>query len=277
MKKYIPLIVVMAAILFVSGCVDVEQEIYMNHDGSGKIVEKVSLTPRGVRLVEGQKKRTGQGGSPVLLTDEVFQARLKALGDVTLASKEEVSLPDGRKQIKATYTFKDLNKVKFWIAPTLSYKKLERGGKLEGALYLKYNPKFDSWGKTYREQVTVEPAYQWPPQPVVSPAERQKFLRVLPVYQDMLNEFNLSIVMIAPIEDFEENDMKWNLPIDKNRVTIYKVTGESFVQSSEMIRQLIMNEVHGVNHEGMPGCFTPIAGIHNGRGVRFMKSTPIGK
>lgn len=279
MKKWLMLVGLSVGSLLLAGCLEIEQEVFMNHDGSGKIVEKVALSPRGVRLVEGLGKRTGKPVSPVLFSEESYQTRLKALGEVTLAGKEEVALPDGRKQVKSTYTFKDINKVRFWTAPSLSHKKLERG-KFDGSVVLKFNPKYDSWGRTYRETVTVEgPGWQGvPPQPMVSPAERQKYVRVLPIFLSMLDEFNLSITMIAPIEEFEENDMRWNLPIDKNRVTIFRGTGAAFAQGSDMVRQLIMNEVMGVgNYDGMPGVFTSWPGIHGGRGVRFMKSTPIGK
>jgi len=90
---------VMAAVLLSAGCVDIDQEIHMNHDGSGKIIETLALTPRGVRLFEGMKKRTGSSASaPAIFSEETFQTRLKAMGEVSLVSKEDVVLPNGRKQ-----------------------------------------------------------------------------------------------------------------------------------------------------------------------------------
>ena len=56
-----------AGILFLAllcGCVDMEQEIHVNHDGSGKIVERVSVTARGYRLMQGLQMRTGETVTP---------------------------------------------------------------------------------------------------------------------------------------------------------------------------------------------------------------------
>jgi hypothetical protein len=282
MKKQMILMVVMVAALLSAGCVDIEQEIHMNHDGSGKIIETVSLTARGMRLFEGLKKRSGTGGAaPAMLSEEAFQTRMKAMGEVSLVSKEDVLLPDGRRQIKSVYSFRDSNKVKLWIVPTLAYMKMERGNSPDGGIGLQYISEYDTkWGKIYKETVNVVGANtQFLPKPVPStPVERQKYLRVLPIFLDMLKDFHLSIVLVAPIEDFEENDMKWNLPIEKNRVTVFKMDGNSVVRSPEMIQQLVMNEVVassiGSLQDSMSGVFTPWPAIHGGRGVRFMKSTP---
>ncbi len=46
-----------------SGCVEIEQELRMNHDGSGKIVEKIALSPRGVRLMEAAARNPGAGNA----------------------------------------------------------------------------------------------------------------------------------------------------------------------------------------------------------------------
>jgi hypothetical protein len=184
------------------------------------------------------------------------------------------------------YTFEDINKVTFWIMPTLSYKK---GGstdgrlRLDGHLGLKYVDRYTTkWKRLYRETVTLEgPTTRFlPQQETSSPADRQKFLRVLPVFLDMLKDFHLSIVVVAPIEEFEEpKDMHWNLPVDGNRVTVYEVNGRGLVRDPVMVTQLLMNEVGGgadlARRQGtMPGVFTPWPAIHRGRGMRFMKSMP---
>jgi len=283
--KRISVFVIVPISILLCGCVEIEQEIYMNHDGSGKIIERVALTPRGVRMLEGMKKRTGKEiGTPYLLSDEHLQARLKALGGVELVSKRVIRLPDGRDQVEVVYSFKDSNKVKYCIVPTFAYKKKlqkEYRGGFDGTLILKFTPEFESWGRIYRETVTLQcdTTAVMPPQPLCAPAERQKFIRVLPIFLDMLKEFKLSMTLIAPIEDFEERDMLTNLRADHNKVTIYYAEGQSVVQAPSMILQLIMNEVIGGadlenNQNAMPGVFTPWPAIHQGRGCRFMKSVP---
>lgn len=259
-----------------SGCVEIEQEVHMNHDGSGKIVETVALTARGVRLFEGMKKRTGSTAAiPAIFSEEAFQIRLKALGEVTLVSKEDVVLSDGRKQVKSVYEFKDANKIRLWMVPSLAYMQQYKG-KRNGGIGVQYIPELNNgWGKLYRESVAIYgiDMQQMPGQELSSPAERQKYIRILPIFLDALKDFHLSIVLIAPIEDFEENDMKWGLPTEKNRATIFRMDGNSVVQSPGMIQQLVMNEVVRESLDSMqasmPGVFVP-----GGGGVRFMKSTP---
>lgn len=271
--------------LLLCSCVEIEQEIHMNHDGSGKIIERVALTPRGVRILEGMKKRTDKSETvPYLLTDKHLQERLKALGEVKLENKRVIRLPDGREQVEVVYSFKDSNKVKYYIVPTFAYKKKllkEQRSAFDGGLVLKFTPEYESWGRIYRETVTLQcdTTGNMPPQSLCAPAERQKFIRVLPIFLSMLREFKLSMTLIAPIEDFEERDMLTNLRADRNKVAIYYAEGDSVVQSPSMILQLIMNEVVGggdleKNQNSMPGVFTPWPAIHHGRGCRFMKSVP---
>lgn len=274
----------LAAALFLAaclGCVEIEQEIHVNHDGSGRIVEKINLSPRGARMLEGAARQAGQPArQTALFSEEVFQERLKSMGEVTLESRKEVKLPDGRIQIQATYTFRDLNKVRLWVVPTLSYKlKHTKDTRmvLDGALRMSFRPEYVSWGRIWRETVQVE-SPRLPPmaQPIMSPAEREKFLRVLPIFLDMIQDLRLSIVLVAPIEEFEEpKDMLWNLPADRNRVTLFHVDGRGMSHAPSAMLQLIMDEVVDTGVvRGAPGIFTAWPVEHGGRGMRFMKSIP---
>jgi hypothetical protein len=95
------------------------------------------------------------------------------------------------------------------------------------------------------------------------------------VFVDMIQDLRLSIVLVAPIEEFEEPaEMLWNLPVDRNRVTLFKVDGREFAQNPVSLLQLITDEVTGSD---APGVFLPWSNIHRGRGLRFMKSTPAPK
>ncbi|MBM4039040.1 MAG: hypothetical protein FJ290_11060 [Planctomycetes bacterium] len=284
-KWAIPWAALAAALCVCSGCVEIEQEIHMNHDGSGKIVERLALSPRGVRLTEAAASSVNSpgAGGPIaaLFTEEGFQKRLNAMGEVTVESRQEAKLPDGRRQLQNVYTFKDVNKVRLWTLPTLGYLK---GGKnsraaADGALRLKFVPEYESWGKVYRETVTVE-APVLPDlrgQELLSPAERQKFLRVLPIFLDMTRDLRVSIVLVAPIEDFEEpQDMLKHLTAERNRVTLFRIQGDGVVQAPEGVLQLMMNEVTGVP-ASVPGSLLPWPIEYGGRLVRFMKATPAKK
>jgi hypothetical protein len=96
----------------------------------------------------------------------------------------------------------------------------------------------------------------------------------------MLKDFKIEITVIAPIESFEEpRDMIGNMPVDRNRVTIFKVDGKNVIQSPGMIHQIMMNEVVGggnlAKHQrNMAGVFTTWPRKHHGRWFRFMKTIP---
>ena len=69
-------ILALLTMLCLCACTEISQEIYMNHDGSGKIVERVTLTPRGQRLMRRLQQRTGQATvEPIFVSDAFLQKR----------------------------------------------------------------------------------------------------------------------------------------------------------------------------------------------------------
>jgi hypothetical protein len=173
------------------------------------------------------------------------------MGDVKLAGKKEETLPDGRKAVEATYTFSQINKVHVWMVPTMKYKKKFKGGggdlgELDGRQTFGWEPKRSDGGSTYREILSF-PALRacWlPAQPLMSPAERQEYLDVLPVYQDLLKDFSLTIAVVAPIENFEEPGMySSDFMCESNRVTIFNLRGKDLAESPEALRQFASDEI----------------------------------
>ena len=116
------LLLLLIPMLVAAGCVDVRQEIHMNHDGSGKIIEKIVVKPRGIRMMKGLEKRKGKKiDHPALLSDEFFQKRSKSMGEVSVEKKEDKTLPDGTRKVEVIYTFKDISKVHLWFVPTMRH------------------------------------------------------------------------------------------------------------------------------------------------------------
>ncbi|MFC1671926.1 hypothetical protein ACFL01_02200 [Planctomycetota bacterium] len=274
-------------VLLICGCVDVNQVTHLEHDGSGKIVEKISVLPRGLRLLKGMEKRGGGAAAAALLTEESFQTRLKAMGEVTVESRKDNTLKDGRREIETVYTFKDINKVNFWIVPTFGYKSKIKDGNgrthnYSGHMKLKFVPEFVSWGRIFRETITVNTrtTHGMVGQPMSSPSVKEEYRRVLPIFLDMFKDFRVKMEVIAPIESFEEpRDMVGNVRVDGNRVTVFEMNGKGVIQSPGMVHQVIMNEVVGggnlAKHQSaMPGVFTPLPAVPHGRWFRFMKPTP---
>jgi hypothetical protein len=264
-----------------------KQEIHVNHDGSGRIVEQIQLTPRGKRMMEGfRKKKGGKDLDPLVLSDSLFQERLKTMGEVELKSRKMEALPDGRKVLKAEYAFKDINKVMLWMLPTMaSFKGFEKR-KINGKMTFQYRkePRATRWGRIYREEMRIKPVPRLRdlvgPEPM-TPAKRQEYRRVVQVFQDMLEDFSLSITLVAPVEEFEERGMVSGFPFEGNRVTLLRVKGKDLVSSPEAILLLVSNEFYktrstereiGKMFRTMPRVYSPWIQNYNGCGIRFLKT-----
>jgi hypothetical protein len=273
-------------LLLAAGCVDVRQEIHMNHDGSGKIVEKIVVKPRGIRLMKGLQARKGKKiDHPTLLSDEFFQKRSTSMGEVTVDKKEDKTLPDGTRQIEVVYAFKDINKVHLWFVPTMRYTMPgHKSEAFKGKVKFSFEkgPRKDRWGNVFRETLTIPMLMRTrsiKAQPQLSPVERKKFEEVLPMYQDMLKDFYFSITIVAPIESFEERGMVVRMPVEKpNRVILQKIDGRTLARSPAALRMFLANTVPNGSHLAstiprmVPGSATPWFHIdYHPKYVRFCK------
>ncbi len=273
------------ALAFLCGCVDFRQEIYMNHDGSGKIVEKISIRPRGYRMMKGLETRKGKKtDEPIILSDAFFEKRCKSIGEVEIESKKKTDLPDGRKQVEVVYTFKDINKVHLWNIPTMRY--MRPNGKeecLDGKIKFNFvkGPRDTQWGSRYREELyipTIMRTGQLGQQQPLSPAERQKFENIVPIYQDVLRDFHISITIIPPIESFEERNMVSRMPVEgKNRVHLLKIDGKNLTANPNALRLFLANTMpsggylDGVVPRQLPGTTNPWFNNYHHKMVRFCK------
>jgi hypothetical protein len=280
------LLLVLVPLTLAAGCVDVRQEIHMNHDGSGKIIEKIVVKPRGIRMMKGLEKRKGKKiDHPALLSDEFFQKRSKSMGEVSVEKKDEKTLPDGTRKVEVVYTFKNISKVHLWFVPTMRY--TSPGHKSEafkGKVKFKWEqgPRKDKWGNVFRETLTIPMLMRTrsiKAQPQLSPVERKKFGEVLPMYQDMLKDFYFSIVIVAPIESFEERNMMFSMPVIKpNKVVLQRIDGKTLARSPAALRMFLANTVPSGNHLAntiprmVPGSATPWFYIdYHPKWVRFCK------
>jgi hypothetical protein len=265
--------------------VDFRQEIYMNHDGSGKIVEKISVKPRGYRLMKGlEKRRSKTTAEPVLLSDAFFEKRSKSMGEVTVESKKKTDLPDGRKRYEVVYKFKSINKVHLWNIPTMRYMRPKGKEKcLDGFIKFDFKPgpRDTSWGKRYREELYIPTQMrtgQLGHGKPLTPAERQKFENIVPIYQDILKDFHISITIIPPLESFEERGMVSRMPVEgKNRVKLLKIDGKNLVASPNALRMFLANTVPSGGYMDtsmprmVPGTTNPWFHNYHHKCVRFCK------
>jgi hypothetical protein len=279
------LFLLLIPLLLAAGCVDVRQEIRMNHDGSGKIVEKIAVKPRGIRMMKGLEKRKGKKTDhPVLLSDEFFQKRSKSMGEVSVEKKEDKTLPNGTRQVEVTYAFKDISKVHLWFVPTM--RPAMPGHKCEyfdGKVKFSFEkgPRTDQWGNVFREVLTIPSLIRTrgiKARPQLSPVERKKFEKILPMYQDMLKDFYCSIVIVAPIESFEERGMVARMPVEKpNRVVLQKIDGRTLARSPAALRMFLANTVPSGGYlessipRMVPGSASPWFHNYHSKYVRFCK------
>lgn len=276
------------AAITLSGCIEVHQEIHVNHDGSGKIVERISVTPRGYRMMKGYQARTGKKAEgPALLSDEFFRKRSASMGELEVKSRKEKDLPDGTKEMEVVYTFKDINKIHVWSIPTLRYMKPD--GKepcLDGMVKFdfKKGPR-DRWGKRYREELYVPTLLRvrhLRGREPLTPAELQKYKDIVPIFQDMLKDFHVTITIIPPIERFEERGMVERMPVAKpNRVKLLDVDGEALVNNPVVLRMFLSNTLPGGGimesriPRMVPGSATPWFHNYHHKYVRFCKTEKV--
>jgi len=269
------------AMLGLLGCVDVHQTLYMQHDGSGRLVESIRVLPRAVRLMKGRTFRDGKGAERfALLSDEAVQRRLKACGALTLVKKEVAPLKDGSIRLKAEYTFKDVNKINLWIAPTFKCNDPKRTGKFtfkyQRIIYIPWHKKH------YKaDQMTFSGGSAPARKKYSSPYALKEFEHVAPVFQDMLRNFRLRIEVVAPIEDFGDGGAVWGAPSSGNRMVLLNIQGANVSGSREIIKQFIAGEVGGradawggtwkKMEDRLPDTYTPYACGYSGLGCRFLK------
>jgi len=119
MKRLIPLLGALAAILLLPACFEMSSVVTLNKDGTGSI-EETALMGAQLKAMMGSLGESGggaQGGPNIkdLVPDKAkAEERAKKLGDgVTVKSHEPVKMPDGREGVKVTYAVADINKLRY--------------------------------------------------------------------------------------------------------------------------------------------------------------------
>ncbi len=272
-----------AAMGLFCGCVEIYQLVKMNHDGSGEIVESITVLPEIFRLLERQAKEAGRPPEPVaILSEDAQQARLRAYGEVVLKERKQTRLPDGSQRLDSVYSFRDINKVQLWIVPSFNYGKQPQPGRL-GFQYAKivYDRSSQKW---YRKDLLSLQFQRHPAQEKFSaPSVLQDFREVTPMFLDMLKDFRFTIEIQAPsdVESFEEWDMVTGMPTVENRVIPYRVSGRDVILNPEIVRGFITGEIGGRSdayggdwvaiERSIPNVITPYAAPYHGMSVRFAK------
>lgn len=115
-RLLLPALAAMAA-LSLSSCFQSETVIHLNKDGSGTLVEQTTL---GAQMTAMMAQMAGLGGEGAdakdplaeMFSEEKAKEKVASMGEgVTLEKVEKIDA-DGKKGSRATYKFKDINKLK---------------------------------------------------------------------------------------------------------------------------------------------------------------------
>jgi hypothetical protein len=122
MKRILRALLVVAATLGLSACLEMKSVVTVNKDGTAT-VEEIALLGAQLKAMLGslgaQPAADGQPNPADGLKDMVpdkakAEARAKELGEgVTLKSHEEITTPDGKSGVKVVYAVADVNKLKY--------------------------------------------------------------------------------------------------------------------------------------------------------------------
>ena len=112
LTKFFP---ILFAIIFLTGCIDVEYKMNLKPDGSGTIVETVYMNTAMVQMIKGFMAMGGDSTKQEefsLLDEAELRNEALDLGEgVKYISGEELK-DNGREGYRAIYEFEDVNKIK---------------------------------------------------------------------------------------------------------------------------------------------------------------------
>jgi len=115
MKTIVKIFSILFVIIFLTGCIDVQYKMYLEADGSGKIVETVYMNSAMVQMIKGfmvmGDDSTKQEKFSLLDEVELRNEAIELGEGVKYISGEELK-DNGREGYRAIYEFKDVNKIK---------------------------------------------------------------------------------------------------------------------------------------------------------------------
>ena len=108
-KKLTAILAGAISIFSLSSCLEQESTTKLSKDGSGTIVENISV---GAQMA-GMLKAQGEGGGNEFTDEATYKAKAETMGEgVEFVGLESKDLDNGGMQITATYKFADINKLK---------------------------------------------------------------------------------------------------------------------------------------------------------------------
>lgn len=221
--------------LILHGCIKVRLTVKLNEDGSGQVIEEIIF---GEKLVNVSKRMQGVPTIDELTGDGRVRERMAKMGEgVSLVSRQVETLPDGSVRMVVVYAYQDISHLR--LAP------LPFGAGWED-VYLDFDLEAEraiNLAYDFRIAMRNFPAArgQVPVTDLLSEREAQQVRRLLPVFKDLLQGFELSLKMevyeytqwASAVKGHSKSMHVNELSQYGGRLMLYQVTDEHLAASDD--------------------------------------------
>ena len=224
---WIPAVVCASAL---AGCVQIEETVVLNEDGSGKIIEIVRYDDR---IVQASKAAPELASLTDLLKEDRLKERMAAYGEVTLVSHVTKDLHANGCESTTVFAFKDISRIGIPAFPNRGTNWDQQTIRMALGKPEMYH---EAWRNAYYVRsplrIFFSPEYQkaTPAADPRSPGDREKLRALLPVLRALLQDLRL----VLKVETFE--------PIGNSRThVICQVTSADFADDERLMKVLEWN------------------------------------
>jgi len=232
---------VLVGLVLLSGCIKVRLVVKLNEDGSGQVVEEIVF---GEKLVNASKRLTEGPTIDDLTSEKRVRERMAKMGEgVSLVSRDVEEQPDGSVRLLVVYAFEDISGLRLAPVPYGS------GWK---DVYLDFNldaeTSLSAWHHLQIRMMNDRAARgAKPAEPLLPEREAQLVRRLLPVFKDLLDGFELSLRLeIYRPEQWASrtkghlNSRHMNpMSLSGGHLTIYRITDDHLRVSDDGLLMVI--------------------------------------
>lgn len=207
-------------LLLLGGCVQVEQTVVLNRDGSGRVIERIWTVDW---VMQSAKRDPELAAVSDLFLEKNARERMAAYGDVTLVSHTVTNLGCHGIECRTVMAFSNINAITLPVALPGDTSQTER------ITFVLGNKQtwdgWDGWHYSVTRPLTISRQARYDGERrSMSLAEKERWARLLPAVREMVKGLRL----VAKVEAFA--------PVNgKPSHTIYEVTDKDLVSGDALI------------------------------------------